>query len=335
MIATFVTVTLLTETPSNVTLADKLPTIIVIVAPTHRVRSTPDAVLSVTLLLDTHCVAAELLTSSCNAELCSQTPAPDPTTVTLNDPVVATFDRRVELNDGPSIVNEAVKLPSCIMTVAMFRNGADTEAAGRNRRPLVDTQSVIAAPVPPTRTRFVPSCSNVFEPTTVTLCAPVTAPFVAITSDGAGPLYDTPNVTVRDGASVVTVTRRECCAPEAALLVSAVDDRHHVVSASLLPMRNNALDVELATFRPTSVTLIAPVDAKFVTVVELGSTTSNVTTDETVPVCNPAVDTVRREGDMPIDTRPCIALVDTHRVDAKALPPTRPTALNANSPTPT
>lgn len=239
-----------------------------------------------------------------------------------------------ELGIGPSSVNEAVKLPSCDITVTTPRSCVPTDAAGRNRRPLVDTHTVIAPSLPPTRTRFVASCSNTTEPTTVTLCAPVTAAFVLITSDGAGPLYVTTSVTVRDAASVVTATRRECRPPEAVLLVSPVDDRHVVASVLLSPMRNTRLDTDRTTFLPSTVTLIAPVAATFVNAIELSSMSSNVTTDETVSACNPTVATARRDADAPTDTRPCTALADTHTVDSNALPPTRPNTLNLISPIP-
>jgi hypothetical protein len=116
------------------------------------------------------------------------------------------------------------------------------------------------------------------------------------------------------------------------LTAIAVDDRQIVDSISLPPTRTQRLDTGLATSRATTVTLTEPVAARLVTVAALGSTTSNVTTDDTVPACSPIVATVQREGDMPREMRARIALVDTHRVDAMVLPPTRPVALYADWP---
>lgn len=159
--------------------------------------------------------------------------------------------------------------------------------------------------------------------------------FVAITSETTGTLYVSAIVNVRDGTSIVTAVRRSDDVPIAIFVEIDDDDRHDVDSVPDAPTRVSTLVDMLVKSRPTTVTVISPVAAMFVIVVELGSTTSNVTTEDTVPTCDTIVTHAERDGDIPSDTRPRNALVDTHDVDPKPLPPIRPPMLYSHSPLPT
>jgi hypothetical protein len=241
--------------------------------------------------------------------------------------VAATFDGLTELATGPSIVSADVKLPSWRTVVMLLSKAVDTPVDAFSHKPLLDLHRVAIATEPPTRRRIDVASVPMFDPTTVTLWLPVTAAFAMVNVDAVGPLYVTVRVNVRDGTSNVTPMRRECHVPIATLAVTADDDCHVVDSSPLPPTRSRMLDAGLATLWPTTVTLVAPVAARFVAKVELGSTTSKVTTDVTVSTCSPDVIETNRVGDMPIETRPRSALVDTHIVDANVVPPTRPAPL--------
>lgn len=151
VMAAFVNTALHNDTPSIVNAASKLPTPSNEVAARDRTRQTPVGVLAVTPLLDIHSVDTAWLPPSRSIAVYCMIPDPEPTTVTLCDPVVASFDRVGELNPGPSVVINDVKLPTRVTAVTLLRTAADNPAATRNCSPLVETHSVDIDPVPPIR----------------------------------------------------------------------------------------------------------------------------------------------------------------------------------------
>lgn len=167
--ATFASTVPLTDTPSRVIAAIKLPTIIAVVLQTVRDVLIADAALATMPLLDTHCVAAGGLPPSRILPEYPESPAPEPSTVTLCDDVVATLVLSTELTTCPFIVSAAVRLPPCVITVMLTRSRSDTDADDRTRNALVDPHTVDCKAELPTRSLLDVAWLATLAPTTVTL----------------------------------------------------------------------------------------------------------------------------------------------------------------------
>lgn len=111
VMATFVFAALLDCVPSYVTPDVKLPTNVDVVDVCTRADNMPDELFTTKLLLDRQIVDAPRLPPTRPVTLYCQWPDPEPTTVTLVAPVVATFDGDELLTEAPSTVIAVNKLP--------------------------------------------------------------------------------------------------------------------------------------------------------------------------------------------------------------------------------
>lgn len=127
----------------------------------------------------------------------------------------------------------------------------------------------------------------------------------------------------------VAQTSRPVQIAELALPSTDVDERQAVDSACVPPTCAFILpDCDTGTIAPpTTVTLIAPVPAVFVTPTPLVVPTSNESPNEWLPHCTdtvPAIQPVDMAAPLPFTT---IADDDTHAVDKPAVPPIRARSL--------
>lgn len=180
----------------------------------------------------------------------------DPTTVTLQLPVDCTFDRRVELVDGPINVRCNVRLPACRPVVNSSERSTRIPPAALHTTLLSERQPVDTTELPPTRPRSLNEPSpDPPRPTTVTLCEPVIAAFVTTT-----PLNDTPS-TVIVAVKLLTITvvvvdtKRPVRTPDRALAVILLLDTHCDEVTALPPSRSSTEYRADPAPEPTTVTL--------------------------------------------------------------------------------
>jgi hypothetical protein len=189
---------------------------------------------------------------------------------------------------------------------------------------VVDTHSDESDDEPPTRVGTDQSLVAAFEPTTVTLATPVEGPFVATCELTETPEAATADVSVPTRDSAVTATTPTPYTPPLALLTTDESAIHAVTSLALPPMQWPALQrVVKPASLPTTVTVVAPVDATFVVTAELASGEACVNIDDMLATSECTVDVDNLLTPTPLDTFTITELSDRHSVDIDADMPIR------------
>lgn len=98
------------------------------------------------------------------------------------------------------------------------------------------------------------------------------AAFTGITLDATGPSYVSVSTAVPTRSPDVTTAVRVDPLPLDPLHMMLVSDTHALTSETVFPARTHSLWSALVTREPTTVTLIAPVEAMFACSTLLGAT---------------------------------------------------------------
>lgn len=214
---------------------------------------------------------------------------PRPTTVTLCDPVMATLVAVLLLNDTPSNVMLATRVPSPVFAVVTIALPTCTPDPALTVMPVLDSHSVVADRVPPIDARAVINNVPIPDATTVTLVPEVVARLLRILELTPGPSSVTADVRVPTCTAAVVVIRRPTAVPALLRSHSALLDCH-TVDSTLLPPRP-ARDVQsfAPSCVPTTVTLQLPVDCPLERPVELGTGPMCVQCTVRLPTCPVAV----------------------------------------------
>eukprot|EP00961_Rhodomonas_salina_P270523 3655204-Rhodomonas_salina.1 len=133
-----------------------------------------------------------------------------------------------------------------------------------------------------------------FAPCTVTLVDPVPARFALLVKLRPTRSTDQTAVAVPALSPAVTVTRRVPRAPPPVRHLTDVSDSHSVDSHPLCPTRNDPVYVASPMFAPCIVTLVDPVPARFIRLIELTADRSVDHTPVTLPALSPTVNITRR-----------------------------------------
>jgi hypothetical protein len=201
-------------------------------------------------------------------------------------------------------------------------------------RLVLELQREVSDLLPPTVDDTVASSTPMFDPTTVTLIAPVVPMFVGSAPVIAGPSYVMPAVNVPSASVAVTDNRRATAKPETTRKPTAVVECHTVASNDDEPMLTRAVVSLSDTVDPNTVTLWLPVEAMFVRTTVLGPGATYVKCKVMLPACSPAVETIARPDRIPpldLTTKP---LSDRQAVTSVPLPPMRPQPLYSHWPMP-
>jgi hypothetical protein len=171
----------------------------------------------------------------------SYNPACDPSTVTLDAPVIALFTITIELAAVPAIEIAAVIVPTRTDTVAAAITVRSTPAEPLHCTEVDATHSVLVLVVTPTRYTALQRDPPTFVPTMVTLVAPVEATFVV-----TEPLDSTEscvNAAVVLATSTCTVSDTVLTASTLAddLTTTLVSDTHVVAAIDVWPTRATRL----------------------------------------------------------------------------------------------
>jgi hypothetical protein len=308
--------------PTNVNTSVTLPTATPLVRALRRAHTLPDAALHATELDDVHTVPSDSLPPTRPQPEYRHSPTPDPSNVTLAAPVTPPLLASALLASGPSNVHASVTVPAADDPVTIT---ARTVRVPRDSFALTlesDTHNVISDPLAPTPTTALLSSGPIPDPRRVTLEAPVAAPFVITTLLAEGPDdgYENASDKLPNETAAVPTSDRCPDTPNPVFTQRALSDVHAVASDCDPPFRNSPLDV-VPAFDPSSVTLIAPVDAAFATDMLLPSAPTYVNDPDTVPTASPAVKPTARTIPTPPPTLLTTELDDVHSVasDAEAL----------------
>jgi hypothetical protein len=135
---------------------------------------------------DSHVVSSHPVKYIRAAPVAPTIPTPAPCSVTIADPVAATFALRTTLADIRSIDSVCVTVPACISTVTTFFRVPTRLLATLLLMLVSDTHSVDSQPVCPILDISDRKISPKFSPAIVVLRDPVDATFtrVAVLSDG-------------------------------------------------------------------------------------------------------------------------------------------------------
>lgn len=317
---------MLNATPSYVIQDETLPTAIAAEATTPRPCHVPDAGFNERPDDDIHSVDADWLPPKPTMIDWPRVGATAmPTTVTLDVPDPCTFLLEPLLITQPSIVITDVIVPTCAATVPTARLAAPTPDTDRAVTLVVDLHAVAAEHEPSNRARIEKSAVPcVDDPTTVTLCAPVIAPLLAVVELGPGPPIVIALVTVPTCSAALTTAPRRMPTPIAALQCNALSDAHSDDIHWLPPTPPRPLYAQCpAPSSPTTVTLWDPVTPTFAVATLLALTPSAVIAPIRLPASINVVLANRSDVQTSDATFAVTALVETHVVVSEALPDTR------------
>lgn len=203
-------------------------------------------------------------------------PRPDATMVTLVVPVGGAFVGRTANSSKASNVMDAVSVFTPCSTVATVRRKASVPLAILVWIDDDDTQVDASATEDPIRDRPVEPCAPMCEPTTVTLDVPV-AGWLALTIVlGDDAAIDSADVNEPTRTTTVAMTDTVRITPAAGLAITDESATHTVASLVVAPMRWRAVQREAPALVPTTVTVVAPVDAALAATTVLDSGEENV-----------------------------------------------------------
>jgi hypothetical protein len=187
---------------------------------------------------------------------------------------------------------------------------------------LSDVQSDASDSEPPIRKQLVTSPEPTLDPSTVTLTAPVDAPFAADKLTASAPMKVNAPDTVPLAWPAVTMTNGTLTAPPPALLSMELSDVHADASERVAPRHGAPLTPASPRLEARSVTLVAPVAAVLEVNRLLGAGPLNVNTSDTLPTASPPVSTLRRAQTVPEAVLHTTELSEVHTVVSPTLPPT-------------
>jgi hypothetical protein len=159
------------------------------------------------------------------------------------------------------------------------------------------------------------SSTPIPEPSSVTLDAPVAAMFIITTLLGEGPVAGNENakVSVPNESAAVDPRARWPATPSGVFTNTELSDVHIVISDSEAPVRKQLVTSPEPTLDPSTVTLIAPVDATFATDALLACAPIKVNAPDKVPLARPTVTPTARTLPTPLPT-----LLSTELSDVQA-----------------
>lgn len=155
-------------------------------------------------------------------------------------PVDAPLVTLTLLGADASIVNDAVKLFTCLPVVNTTRRCGHTPVDVRASTALSDRQCVISEPVAPSRNPELGRPLLASTPTTVTLVEPDDATFVIITAVGALASIVTAAVKLSIRNAVVIAAVRRVHTPVVALMTIALSECQRVACDDVPPTRADA-----------------------------------------------------------------------------------------------
>jgi hypothetical protein len=324
VVATFVGVTDVGAGPSVVVANVRLPTRRSDVTDAPMPDVNPDGARRWSAVADCHSVISDVEPAIWTRPVMSRSITLEPTTVTLQLPVDCPFVRIKVLITGAVYVTCAARLSTCSPAVTPTARAAAVPTAVLHSTLLSDRHIVYEPPLPPTRTIALngqwpaPLC-----PTIVTLTDPVSAAFVITTL-----LTDTPSIVTNDDRlptsdEVLEVNCRADNKPGEALACTLLIDCQTVAATPLLPSRVVSLWRQWPAPEPTTVTLIAPVDAAFVGFELLTAGPSIVLTVTSEPSTTPTVPAREWPNETPPVSLPRSDVELHHRVFSITEPPTR------------
>jgi hypothetical protein len=186
-------------------------------------------------LSDVHNVVSYPLAPARNASLQSDGPCRDPSTVTLEPPVVAALVAVGPPLDNSPYENASVSDDTTPEADATTLCSAPRPALVLHATALDDTHDVPSLTLPPTNPPPLHSADPTFEPSRVTVKAPVAAPFVATTLLASAASNDTASESEPGCCPAVTATPSPASRPDATLQATALDDTHMVADTALAP----------------------------------------------------------------------------------------------------
>jgi hypothetical protein len=221
------------------------------------------------------------------------------------------------------MVTTAVALPACWPAVTDTRRAKPAPAVDLPITALSDIHVVAATVLPPSTTMALsPTLPLAPRPTIVTLAEPVEAVFDRTAALGVGPSTVTTLVNDPYPRETVDTTARLARSPDASLACTALVDTHVVVIDSdpdtRMPPERSA---DEPTCRPTTVTLVAPVDAALAMTTLLSDEASNDTVAICEPTCWPTEEATLQLNAPPATPLDTTAVSDTHAVTAITDPP--------------
>jgi hypothetical protein len=182
---------------------------------------------------ETHAVVAPTLLANRATPLEAARPALLPSNVTLAAPVAGPFDETRLETATPTAENANVTLPTCWPTVATVARPEPVTRADLQDTALEDVHIVAAKALEPRRPPKVIAELPRFDPSSVTLTAPVPAPFTASMLLCIGPTAVNAEVTVPACKPTVDATARAVPATSNDLHRTALEDVHTVVSPAV------------------------------------------------------------------------------------------------------
>jgi hypothetical protein len=325
--AVLVPTTALTWTPLNVTAWLKLNDITSTVLTTPASSPKPPDALIVNPLSDCHAVDTTALPPNRAVAVSNVDPNPRPTNVTDRAPVEGPLLTTLSLVKWSRLYETiVVDVNDAVDNVDVVQLPLWCPAPALAITAVLDCHTVDAVIEPLSRVAMLPpSCSPPNRcPTTVTLVDPVdatlvpTAPLMLLES------YDIPDTTVDRDHVIVNIASNDDERPDATLHSTLVSLIQVVTRADDPPIRTSLLTsyVELCT--PTMVTLVDPVAATFVWIVDAAVVPSYVTTFVTVTTAIAIVVTTCPSVPAPSESLHRMLLSAIHTVVCATEPPARP-----------
>ena len=175
---------------------------------------------------EVHAVALVALPPTRPALLQAASPKFDPRTVTLAAPVAPVLARTTALARAAINVTAEVTLPNCTTAVSEAPHAVLVELTDLHATALADVHKVVSLPLPPSREAGLKPAPPAFEPSSVTLDAPVAAAFTTTALLTRGRLKDTAAMTDARICKSVIATVADAPTPAADLHRIEVADAH-------------------------------------------------------------------------------------------------------------
>jgi hypothetical protein len=272
--------------------------------------------------------------ATCRLQLCDR--YPDPTMVTLCDPVPTTFVAIIWLIIGTSYDAAATRLPNDDPTVPTADRGFTDPADTLMNTALLDVHFVASLPVPPNRPTSLYATRPAPAPTTVTDTLPVDAVLRCTNELSVGPECVSDCVILPTNALTVADDTTPPNTPLHPFTCNAVAEIQLLLAHPVPPIKPEADHDTVPALPPTTVTLTLDVLATFVTPTELIVSPSNENDDNKLPVQPTVVEhtPVPAREKLPCDHLTKSELSEVQAVLSTPLPPTRRLELIDKAPIP-
>lgn len=282
---------------------------------------------------DSHVERSQAVAPCLATALAEDRPMLAPATVTLVDPVLATLLRCAALTCPSTEYKTLVLATRCIAEIDA-RRLPSADALARHRVDESDSQLVRSHAVVPNWPYPLCDASAIPAPCTVRLTAPVETTLVRLTVHTAVGPTEVLSVTLPTQPPTVMDIRRLPSPTRPDKHISHVSDSHLVASHPVGPTLAVTVCIQSPPLDPCKLTLVDPVDAKFMLCSTLSAPSATEYTTVKLPGLTPA-DTARRL--LPIDPLPIwhrTDVSDSHEVPSHVECPPRPAPLLYASPNP-